>query len=210
MIKLLLRTLLKWPYSIYRKIKELRQFKKALRCNSGELKLVVGSSRIAEPGWLPTEWHFLNLLNESHWLTFFKENSIDNILAEHVWEHLKPEEGKLAARICFRFLKKGGRLRIAVPDGFHPDPAYITHVKPGGTGPGADDHKILYTYKSLQEILIQAGYKIELLEYFDEFHVFHQNPWDSKEGYVRRSKKINQRAIRDKLDYTSLIVDGIK
>ena len=101
-------------------------------------------------------------------------------------------------------------MRIAVPDGFHPDPAYITHVKPGGTGPGADDHKILDTYKSLQDILIQAGYKVELLEYFDEFRVFHQNDWDPKEGYVRRSKKINQRDIRDKLDYSSLIVDAIK
>jgi len=44
-------------------------------------------------------------------------------------------------------------LRVAVPDGFHPNPGYIERVKPGGTGPGAGDHKILYTYRTLSAIL---------------------------------------------------------
>ena len=33
-------------------------------------------------------------------------------------------------------------IRIAVPDGFHADENYISIVKPGGTGEGAEDHKI--------------------------------------------------------------------
>lgn len=210
MIKTLLRTVLKHPYSVYRKIKELNHFKRALKANTGELKVVVGSSEVFEPGWIPSEWHFLNLLKEEQWLNYFKENSLSNVLAEHVWEHLTPEDGKVGVRTCYRFLKKGGRLRIAVPDGFHPNPSYIEHVKPGGIGPGADDHKILYTYKSMSAILEQAGYKVELVEYFDENGTFHQNSWNKEDGFIHRSLKNDRRNTDGKPNYTSLIVDGIK
>ena len=54
---------------------------------------------------------------------------------------------------CYEFLRPGGRLRIAVPDGFHPEPGYIEYVRPGGTGIGADDHKVLYNYQSLRKLL---------------------------------------------------------
>ena len=52
---------------------------------------------------------------------YFNEGSIDAILAEHVWEHLAEEEGLAAAKCCYRYLRPGGYLRVAVPDGFHPD-----------------------------------------------------------------------------------------
>jgi predicted SAM-dependent methyltransferase len=47
------------------------------------------------------------------------------MLAEHVWEHLTEEEGLAAARACFKYLSPGGFLRVVVPDGLHPDPAYV-------------------------------------------------------------------------------------
>jgi len=56
-----------------------------------------------------------------------------------------------ANKNAFDFLRIGGTLRIAVPDGCHPDPNYIEHVRPGGTGAGADDHQFLYTYKTITE-----------------------------------------------------------
>ncbi len=206
----MIKKLLRPAYTFYKKNREFRRFKKALQTNKGELKVVVGSSDIFEAGWIPSEWHFLNLLNEQEWLAYFKADSISNILAEHVWEHLTPEDGKIAIRTCYRFLKKGGRLRIAVPDGFHPDPSYIDYVKVGGSGAGADDHKILYTYKMMTDILEQAGYKVQLLEYFDESGVFHHNTWDAKEGYIHRSIKNDKRNADGKPNYTSLIVDAIK
>jgi predicted SAM-dependent methyltransferase len=206
----MIKKLLRPAYTVFKKNREFRRFKKALQANTGELKVVVGSSDIFEAGWIPSEWHFLNLLNEQEWLTYFKPDSISNILAEHVWEHLTPEDGTIAVRTCYRFLKKGGRLRIAVPDGFHPDPAYIDYVKPGGTGAGADDHKILYTYKIMTDMLEQAGYKVQLLEYFDESGVFHHNTWDAAAGYIHRSIKNDKRNADGKPNYTSLIVDAIK
>ena len=62
-------------------------------------------------------------------------------MAEHVWEHLSEADARAANRLCFRYLKPGGVLRLAVPDGLHPDPGYIDEVRPGGTGAGVDDQE---------------------------------------------------------------------
>jgi predicted SAM-dependent methyltransferase len=60
----------------------------------------------------------INLLIRSNWVESFGERRIDIILSEHVWEHLTYEEGVEAAEICYDFLKPGGYIRCAVPDGF--------------------------------------------------------------------------------------------
>lgn len=174
------------------------------------LRLVVGASGVFEEGWIPTDMHDLNLLVESDWARWFKVASVDAIIAEHVWEHLTPEQGLLAAQNCHRYLKPGGYLRLAIPDGCSPDPAYIEHVRIGGSGPGADDHKVLYTYKSLSEMLTKAGFDVRLQEYYDDKGVFHAEDWDVKQGLVRRTKRFDQRNADGVLRYTSLMVDAIK
>src|SRR5262249_12464606 len=75
-------------------------------------RIVVGSSGVADHGWIPTEAEYLNLLQHSHWEYYFQENSIDAILAEHVWEHLALQDGLRAAQVCHRFLKSGSYLRV--------------------------------------------------------------------------------------------------
>lgn len=174
------------------------------------VKIVIGSGNIYEKGWVPTDIHYLNVLRENDWNFFFKENAIDAILAEHVWEHLSLGDGELAAKNCYKYLKKNGYLRIAVPDGLHPMPAYIDHVKIGGTGAGADDHKVLYTYKSLSGILQKAGFTVKLLEYFNEQGQFCESAWNAKEGLIRRSKNHDPRNADGKLNYTSLMIDAVK
>ena len=124
---------------------------------SQPLKIVLGSGETAIPGWIPTDVDQLNILVDGDWRRFFAADSIDAILAEHVWEHLSQDEGIEAARLCFRHLRPGGRLRIAVPDGLHPDQQYVDAVRPGGTGPGAEDHKVLYSCRSLQDVLAKGG-----------------------------------------------------
>lgn len=184
-------------------------FEKALR-NSKQYNLVVGSSRVYQDGWLPSEWYFLNLLKEEDWYGYFQENSINSILAEHVWEHLTYEEGKMAAGVCYKFLKKSGNLRIAVPDGFHPSTEYIDHVKIDGNGRGADDHKVLYTYKLLGNLLKEVGFSIRVLEYYNENNEFNEIEWDDSLGIIHRSKKfgyVNRDGIAN---YTSLIIDAKK
>jgi len=174
------------------------------------VKVIIGSGYTHYKGWIHTDIDTFNILKKDNWDKYFKASSIDRLLAEHVWEHLTEQEAKLAFEHCFAYLKPGGALRIAIPDGFHPDPAYIDRVRPGGTGDGADDHKVLYNYKLLTEWLKAAGFEIQLLEYFDEEGNFQCQPWSSEQGYIKRSAENDARNAGGKLVYTSLIVDAVK
>lgn len=174
------------------------------------LRVMVGSASLYEPGWLSTDVHTLNLLNIDDWEKYFSNSPIDAILGEHVWEHLTKDDGVRAAKICYKYLKRGGYLRVAVPDGFHPSDEYINWVKPGGTGSGAEDHKIIYNYTSLREVFEKAGFRVNLLEYFDEKGQFNFTHWNENEGKIYRSKRFDERNKDGKLNYTSIILDAIK
>lgn len=142
-----------------------------------EIKIVIGSSGIFEKGWIPTNYQYLNLLNERDWKRAFKAKRIDAILAEHVFEHLTEAEGLQAFRTCYKYMKHGARLRVAVPDGYSPDRDYIEMVRPGGTGSGSEDHKVLYNVELLEEMLVSAGFVVQRLEYYDAKGSFHQLAW---------------------------------
>ncbi|HXH98624.1 MAG TPA: hypothetical protein VNI52_00015 [Sphingobacteriaceae bacterium] len=204
----ILKSLVKSIYLPLKRQYSISRLKRA--AGKPNLKIVVGSSDIYQKGWIPTEIDFLNMLKISDWENFFKQNSVDSIIAEHVWEHLTPEQGLLAATNCFKYLKSAGHLRIAVPDGFNPKQEYLSYVKPGGSGAGADDHKLLYNYQSMTEMLQRAGFNVKLLEFFDEHGKFNNVPWDKKDGMVWRSKEHDPRNQNGELNYTSLIVDAIK
>lgn len=180
------------------------------------LKLVVGAGssepRVGEAGtpyegWLLTDVDALDALRREEWAALFRPASIENILAEHVMEHLTEEQFLEFLNVIRDFLAPGARVRIAVPDGFHPDPAYIERVRPGGTGPGAADHKTLYTYARMVELLAGAGWRYDFLEYFDERGRFHIKPWDQRDGHIRRSALNDPRNRERPQAYTSLIVD---
>jgi predicted SAM-dependent methyltransferase len=126
-----------------------------------------------------------------------------------VWEHLHSDEAEAANSNCFEFLEPGGRLRIAVPDGFHPNAEYIEQVRPGGTGCGAEDHKVLYDYKLMVKQLEKTGFEVSLLEYWDENGTFHYQEWSPIDGPIARSKNYDPRNQGASLVYTSLIVDAI-
>src|SRR6476620_1394942 len=130
------------------------------------------------------------------------------MLAEHVWEHLTADEALSAARTCFTYLRPGGYLRIAVPDGLHPDPAYQAQSMVGGRGPGGgpNDHKVLYTYATLRGLFEFAGFQVELYEYFDEEGAFHYHRWDERDGKIRRSKRFDHRNRGGRLGYTSIVL----
>lgn len=174
------------------------------------IRLVIGSGFTFIKGWLHTDIDTLNILKAEDWAAYFPENSVDRILAEHVWEHFDETDGKLAFRNCHTFLKPGGVLRVAVPDGFHPNPEYIEKVKIGGTGDGADDHKMLYNYQSMSSFLEDIGFKAIPLEYFDENGKFHQQSWRTEDGIIRRSAEHDPRNQGGERVYTSLIIDAQK
>lgn len=200
-INKILAVLFRKPFSLY----QLNSYN-----TQKPVKVIIGSGYTRYKNWIHTDIDTFNILKETNWSRYFKKNSIDNLLAEHVWEHLTEEEAKLAFEYCYEYLKPGAALRIAIPDGYHSSPDYIERVKPGGTGDGADDHKVLYNYQLLTEWLKNVGFEVKLLEYFDENGSFHKNAWSSEQGYIKRSADNDSRNTGGKLVYTSLIVDAVK
>ncbi|CAN5337085.1 SAM-dependent methyltransferase [soil metagenome] len=192
-----------------KKLKRLKQYLRFLTAK--KIKFNVGSSGInTDLDFYATDIDTLNITKDDDWRNLLMNLRVDNITAEHVWEHLSDVDTILANKNCFKYLKKNGVLRLAVPDGLHPDENYIEYVRPGGSGLGADDHKVLYTYKIMKERLESAGFRVDLLEYWDENGTFHFKDWNSENGYIMRSSKNDKRNKDGVLHYTSLIVDAIK
>ena len=135
---------------------------------------------------------------------------MDAILAEHVWEHLDCRAALVAAQNCFTYLQPGGYIRVAVPDGLHPDEEYIDRVKPGGWGEGSDDHHVLYTYRTLEAVFALVGFETRWLEYFDERGTFHYQEWSPADGMIQRSSRYDRRNRTRELAYTSIILDARK
>jgi predicted SAM-dependent methyltransferase len=187
---------------------------------SSRLRIVIGAWDRYDPGWIPTQCDYLNLLIPGHWSRVFQPNSVDAMLAEHVWEHITEDEGRRAAQTCYGYLKPGGYLRVAVPDGFHPDPRYIDEVKPGAvavTAGNAENHSALYTYRSLSRVFEDAGFRVVLCEYFDEQGQFHSADWDRSAGTIWRSRRFDPvpgrpfpSDLHQSLSYSSLMLDAVK
>ncbi|RMG35378.1 MAG: hypothetical protein D6732_09410 [Methanobacteriota archaeon] len=171
------------------------------------LKVIVGSGGIQLPGWISTDIEILDITKDDDWCRLFREEIIECLLTEHVLEHLSFEECDRFFSLAYRYLQNGGCLRIAVPDGCRPDKKYLEEV-----APPADGHKILFTYNILSEMLKKHGFHIELLEWFDENHQFHQKDWKMDRGIIFRSAKLDcQEEFKlGRLYYTSLIVDAVK
>lgn len=203
-----LRTMLRSPGRLVRRMRRQRRIHRLARRRP--CRVVIGASGMIPAGWIGTEIDDVDLLRPQTWERFFCPGSIDALLAEHVWEHLTAADGVIAAATCFQFLKAGGYLRLAVPDGLHPDPAYIENVRPQGTGPGASDHRVLYNHDSLRTVFEQAGFQVKLLEHFDEKGQFHFEPWDEAAGMIRRSSRFDSRNADGKLHYTSIVLDAVK
>jgi len=201
----LLSLLQNWLKQQYANYKLLRAIK-----NQKEIRIVLGAGGTVYVGFVSTDYPQLDICSEVSFSRYLNPQTVSTFLSEHVWEHLSPEDGVKAVSNCFLYLKQGGILRIAVPDGFHPDVDYIAHVKPGGDGPGADDHKVLYDYHLLSALLEKAGFKVKLLEWFDEHGNFHHEDWNADEGLIRRSTRFDARNQSNPTAYTSLIIDAIK
>ncbi len=194
----------------------LRKEKNRIKCylyllKNQKKKFNVGSANTSVgDDWFSSDIDVLNITKRQDWVRILLFTKLDNIMAEHVWEHLTDSDTQLANKNCFDFLKKGGSMRLAVPDGLHPDKEYIDYVKPGGWGAGADDHKILYNYKIMIERLEKVGFEVKLLEHWDEDGNFHYTEWFDEQGRISRSKRYDERNESGELKYTSLIIDAIK
>ncbi len=100
-----------------------------------------------------------------------------------------------------------------MPDGYFPDAEYQRVVRVGGPGPAdhpATSHKVVYNYRTLRDVFHAAGFRVRLLEYWDEEGRFHAEEWDEREGFVYRSARFDHRNQDGRLGFTSLILDALK
>ena len=187
------------------------------------INLIVGAKSQTQPGWISSDLGSLDIRREADWAKHFAPNSIDRILCESCLEHMTFEDGLAACRNFYRYLKWGGRVRIAVPDANYRNAGYQFWSRPGGGGqlfsrlfvyaPHEPDHKVFYDFQTLPALMQRAGFRTQLLEYFDTEGRFHRGAWDYSGGEVTRSFG-HPRVARLKFwvgfDWLSLIVDGVK
>ena len=87
--------------------------------------MILGAALTSQKGWFSSNEEWLDITNETHWQRLFsKRRNLSNAVAEHVFEHLTEREMGKALFLIHKYLKKKGTLRIAVPDGNHPDKDY--------------------------------------------------------------------------------------
>jgi predicted SAM-dependent methyltransferase len=185
----------------------LRQLKNRIQ-QANPCKVVIGGGDVIhDKDWIVTNIEELDVENEDDFEFLFGEKQADNFLSSHVHEHLN--NPTKANENLYKYLKIGGKLRIAVPDGNHPSEDYINQVKPNGIGAGADDHKHLWDYETLLDSCVNAGFKSEGIEYWFDGK-FIKKDWSISDGFVGRSAEYDERNINGELNYTSLIIDCIK
>lgn len=194
---------------LFKKKISLSQLKNSKTSDSA-LRLIIGSGYTLPRGWIITDIETLNIVQQNDWKRYFSVNSISSVVAEHVFEHLHADDRDHALKNIYDYLLPGGNLRIAVPDGYHIKPEYIEAVKPNGTGEGAPDHKFLYNYQSLSDVLERVGFTVSLLEYYDENGKFHFKEWNHEKGPIHRSLLNDTRNENGIITYSSLLLDAVK
>lgn len=173
-------------------------------------RLEIGAGGLTASGWIATDQDILDISSEADWSRLLRGRNVTALLAEHVLEHMEPDDAQRALGNAWHALARGGYFRIAVPDGYHANPAYIDAVRPGGHGSGSNDHRVLYNHETLALMLTRTGFRVALLEWYDRQGQFHQAEWDPGNGLVRRSLRFDPRNRDGRPNYTSLIVDAFK
>ncbi|MFW8744742.1 hypothetical protein [Mesorhizobium japonicum] len=181
-----------------------------------QIKIIIGAAMTSQKGWFSTNEQWLDITKPEDWRHVFHGKALlTHVLAEHVFEHLTEEGMYFALRLINQHMKSGGRIRIAVPDGNHPDPRYIRHVGIGGIGADAEDHKQLINCNLLMKALDASGFSPKLMEGYQDNGDLVAMPIDIESGVIVRSRS-NHLSMASRSGWafpdanTSLIVDGIK
>jgi len=149
------------------------------------MKLHIGGKE-AKPGWKIlniVDGPNVDFLGDCVDLSQFDDDSIDEIYASHVFEHLGyRDELPTALKECCRTLKPGGRLYVSVPNfgvlcqlfvsGVLTEELQweIVRIVFGGQTDPYDHHKVGFIEPFLRKFLTEAGFsEIERVEEFGLF-----------------------------------------
>lgn len=114
-------------------------------------------------------WDKLNALPYEH-------NSVSEIMAIHLFEHIWPSEAREHVRHWYSLLKPGGKLILEMPDLYKAARNYIRDVDRGSVSPNItmamfpifgdnpdktvyDCHKWGWTFRTILPVLQDAGFK---------------------------------------------------
>ncbi len=174
------------------------------KSSAGKLKIILGAGPTEYEGCISTDIPHFDILKEDDWQFFFSKYQINNILIEHVLEHLTKEQVMRVLSLSYKYLKPHGCLRIAVPDGYHPDPEYIKLI-----APPSDGHQSIWNIDTIQNICTDNGFSTEPLEYYTAKGIFTFKDFDFANGNIIRSRTKGFQSENHPL-YSSLIVDAYK
>ena len=191
-----------------------------VRFSKRDLKIILGAALTRQKNWFSTNEEWLDITSSNDWeKVFLKKNTISNLLAEHVFEHLTAYEMRKALLNIYDYLRPNGIIRIAVPDGNNPNEEYIKNVGISGKGADAEDHKQLIKYETLRDEMKRIGFKVRLKEGYDKKGVLKSTKIDKDNGMITRSRYTNSakkkylKGIKGweyKDSVSSLIIDGEK
>lgn len=209
-IKKKIRLAIKFFKYTYRKYALLQALKK-----DAPLKIIVGAAETYQDGWLSTNEQWLDITSQKDWAAIFKgKKCLSHVVAEHVFEHLTYEEAQRALALIRAHMLENGHLRIAVPDGYNPDPVYLKHVGIKGIGDDAADHKQLLNVDVLSTLIEEAGFAPVHQEGYRQDGTLVQNTYKATDGFILRSRINTDEEKMKKWSFpdaeTSLIVDGVK
>lgn len=183
--------------------------------NDQTIKIIVGAAETFQDGWYSTNEQWLDITKAQDWTAVFQGKQIlSHVVAEHVFEHLHADEALAALRSMHAHMIDGGRVRIAVPDGYNPDPVYLKHVGINGIGDDAADHKQLLNADVLMQMMRDCGFVPKHVEGYTKDGDLVRNAYEGSDGFIVRSRQNQSAQDAARWDFpdadTSLIVDGVK
>jgi len=149
----------------------------------------------------------IHYINDIQNLNMFPDNYADMIYASHVLEHISRNKLIDVLKEWRRVLKRGGRLRLAVPDFdrlievyklSNNDVMSIVSQLMGSSGE-YDDHHTIWNYKFAKELLESIG--------FDDVSIWDPNKADLHNFYDKSSRTIK---VGDRTILISLNIEAVK
>ena len=161
--------------------------KKYLNLGSGP-RGIADNRWINIDGFMDTNVHYCCDFNRE---LPFDDQVFDGVFCEHVLEHFTYDDGKRLMQECLRVLKKGGAVRIIVPDGekilqtYFDDPARIVKYKESATGYAMEavnswfyqryEHQCIYDAAYLTGMLKDTGFSAAAAAAFQTTSLHHED-----------------------------------
>jgi len=191
--------------------KEQKTFLRETRAGGPSVRVNVGGASRTFKGWVLSDYLQFDVTDVGQYVAAFGQQGVAAFRAEHMYEHLFPAQVEIAAAMSYLFLAPGGHYRVAVPEGYHPDPLYRDHVEAGNR----HQHKQMWTVDNMPPIWIKAGFDVQMMENFDKHGQFYKHDVGDAEADREKWSKVYRVADLEKIadksyGYTSLYFDAIK